>query len=102
MAEQALTPEEVIGRRIRLTGHFADPVIVEAFDDYGPVVNLRVRTVRGEPKDATVNKAEFEQACELSVVKNPLYWMLPFRGGQVQITEEDWQSIMEAMDNVEG
>src|SRR3990172_8484532 len=55
------------GKRVRLPGHFADPVVVEDVDEYGDVITLRVRTLRGEPKDATLDRAELEaalQACE--------------------------------------
>lgn len=52
----------VIGRRILIPGHFAEPVVIEGAEDYGDVVTLRVRTLRGEPKDATLSAEEFEAA----------------------------------------
>src|SRR5262245_56307853 len=41
------SPHAAVGRRLRLAGHFAEPVVVESVDDYGDVVTLRVRTARG-------------------------------------------------------
>jgi hypothetical protein len=56
----AFDPGEAIGRRVTLPGQFTDPVVVEAVEDWGEVLNLRVRTARGEPKDAMVERAAFE------------------------------------------
>ena len=55
-------PHAAVGRRLRLAGHFAEPVVIESVDDYGDVVTLRVRTTRGEPKDTTISAAELEEA----------------------------------------
>jgi len=54
--------EAAVGRRLRLPGHFADPVVVEDVEDWGDVVQIRIRTARGEPKDATVAAEEFREA----------------------------------------
>src|SRR5262249_60298984 len=55
-------PHAAVGRRLRLAGHFAEPVVVELVDDYGDVVTLRVRTARGQPKDTTISAAELQEA----------------------------------------
>ncbi len=54
--------EKAVGKRVSLPGHFAEPVVIEAIDDYDDVIVVRARTVRGEPKDATVNRPELEEA----------------------------------------
>lgn len=54
--------QAVIGRRVSLPGHFADPVVIESLEDYGDVLVLRVRTHRGEPKDATIERAQLTAA----------------------------------------
>ena len=50
--------QTTIGRRIAIPDQFADPVTVEGYEDWGDVINLRVRTARGEPKDATLDRDE--------------------------------------------
>jgi len=54
--------EAATGRRIRLQGHFVDPVFVVSVDVYEDVANLQVRTAEGEPKDATVEIEELREA----------------------------------------
>ncbi|MFH1464778.1 MAG: helicase-related protein [Pseudomonadota bacterium] len=53
-------PASAIGRRVMLPGQFTDPVVIEAVEDWGEVLSLRVRTLRGEPKDALVERGAFE------------------------------------------
>ena len=87
------------GKRVRLPGHFADPVVIEDLDDFGQVLTLRVRTARGEPKDAraalqkfganygtspetTVGAGPFvlkqwTRDAQVSMDRNPNYWNLP-------------------------
>ena len=49
--------QDAVGRRVVIPDQFAAPVTIESYEDWGEVVNLRVRTVNGEPKDATLDRA---------------------------------------------
>ncbi|MBI4700966.1 MAG: DUF3883 domain-containing protein [Deltaproteobacteria bacterium] len=66
-----------IGCRIHLPGHFADPVTVEAVEDYGETLLLRVRTARGEPKDATVGRTELLAAVQAAAAPGPAAFVDP-------------------------
>lgn len=35
--------------------------------------------------------------CNFSVVKNPLYWMLPFRSGVTEIQKKDWSLLTQSI-----
>ena len=59
--------EAAPGRRIRLPGHFVDPVFVVSVDVWEDVANLQVRTADGEPKDATVEIDELRAALAAAV-----------------------------------
>lgn len=54
--------KDAIGKRVNLPGHFAEPVTIEHVDDFDDVLYIAVRTVRGEPKDATVEPDELREA----------------------------------------
>ncbi len=46
MSYKDLDLEAVVGRRLVVPGQLADPVTVEDFEDWGDVINLRVRTAQ--------------------------------------------------------
>jgi len=63
--------QDAIGSRIYLPGHFPDPIKVESIEDYGDTLILKVRTARGEPKDATINRVDFLAALEAAAAPAP-------------------------------
>ena len=50
-----------VGRQVSIPDQFADPVVIEGSEDWGDVINLRVRTQTGEPKDALVDRARLQE-----------------------------------------
>lgn len=79
MSDSEELRESAIGRRIRLAGHFVDPVTIESVDVWGEVANLHVRTVTGEPKDATVDLAELQEALASADEVSPTTFIDPAR-----------------------
>lgn len=63
--------QAAVGRRIVVPDQFADPVTIESFDDWGEIVNIRVRTVRGEPKDATLDRETLARLLAEATVAGP-------------------------------
>lgn len=67
-------PIDPLGRRVSLPGHFAEPVIVEEVQDFGDLLNLRVRTARGELKETTIEAGELARALAASAAPSaPAY-----------------------------
>ena len=52
------TFEDAIGKRVQLTGHFVQPVLVEAAEQFDSLVLLRVRTAEGQLREAMVRPDE--------------------------------------------
>lgn len=59
--------ESAIGKRLRLTGHFVQPVLVEAAEPFDAHVLLRVRTADGQLREAMVTPGELQAAVEQAV-----------------------------------
>lgn len=57
LAESEFDPQSAIGRRLTLP-EFPDAVTLEGLDDWDDVLLLRVRTARGELKEAQIERAE--------------------------------------------
>jgi superfamily II DNA or RNA helicase len=58
--------QDAVGKRLRLTGHFVQPVQVEAAEPLDSLVLLRVRTSEGQLREAMVRPEELQAALATS------------------------------------
>lgn len=70
--------------------HESDQILWKQEEDTFPL-----RLVLGEIKKTDILAPPL--ICDFSVVKNPLYWMLPFRSGVTEISQTDWSLLLDAM-----
>ncbi len=66
---------DVVGRRVRLPGHFAEPVVIEDVEDpgFGDVLIVKVRTTRGKLEEASVDAAVLAAALAAATTTAPTY-----------------------------
>ncbi|MDI7270061.1 MAG: DEAD/DEAH box helicase, partial [Myxococcota bacterium] len=70
-----LNRSDVVGRRVLLPGHFAEPVVIDDVEDpgFGDVLIVKVRTTRGKLEEASVEAGVLAAAIAAASTTAPTY-----------------------------